>query len=203
MLRIELIEVIRFQWVNHVSMRFVHFQLPLNVIMNASIHRYRFNVCSFSPPSPTICLSLSVYLPLHVYIDTFARSYQYMQPNKCAHDSPLPPQTTLKRRTEIRSPGNGPLFLCNNDKYTYILASSVDLQPISNSLNDYCFSIMLDYDKSHLWPFQKSKSMLFLLLLLLPLCFILFHSWNTYKCHAMPCHVVSSLSRTNTTHTQN
>lgn len=34
MLRIEIIEVIRFQWVSHVSMRFVHFQLQLNVIMN-------------------------------------------------------------------------------------------------------------------------------------------------------------------------
>lgn len=135
--------------------------------------------CVFpSPPSPTISLSPPVCLYMCIYFREVLPIYMWL--NKYAHDAPLPPQTTLSNaERKIRGPGIGPTFLYNNDKHTYILASSVDLQPISNSLNDYCFSIMLDYDKSHRWPFQKSKSMLLLLLLLpmprlLPLCIILF-----------------------------
>lgn len=57
----------------------------------------------------------------------------------------------------------------------HILASSADLQPISNSLNDYCFSIMLDYGRSHLPSTMQSKSVL-LLLMVYCRCWVAIHT---------------------------
>lgn len=101
MFRIEIIEVIRFQWVSYVSMRFDHFQLPLNDYYER-IHRY------------VIC-------------EVFSASEL---PVPCIH-------THSDRRSSY-------------DKYLGVICGFAD---ISNSLNDYCFSIMLDYDKSRRFYF--------------------------------------------------
>lgn len=170
MLRIEIIEVIRFQWVNHVSMRFVQFQLPLNVIMNASIHRYRFDGPSSSLPVP--CHPLPLHACAYIFLWGLANICGSINTNKCKYIYLC--SWPLQKLDARGSSQSFSIIMTNTFPSMYTLASSVALQPISNSLNDYCFSIMLDYDKSHLSPFQKSKIMLFLLLL--PLCIILLYS---------------------------
>lgn len=107
--RIQIIEVIRFQWVSNVSMWF-------SITVKCYYERiHRYVVCEVCWP---MCGDTNTHAHTCIYLfNQWAPSY---------------------------------------DKS--ISASSADLPTISNSLNDYCFSIMFDYDKSRSISFDLSHT---------------------------------------------